>query len=136
MPSTVLSLCDCMLARAKPVFTDIGNYMEDVRFFGGDYGIYTTKASPGWQFMMVDTWFEGQRKAAIKTQQAGLTIVRMTVKNVPKVIDVDPDFWEKLYMEDCQFINVAGPVVSFENEGNDILQINMRNITCRNVPLS
>ncbi|MGI6340521.1 MAG: ThuA domain-containing protein [Bacteroidales bacterium] len=127
--------CDVHVGKGKAGLFDIGNYMEDVRFFGGDYGIYTTKASPGWQFMMVDTWFEGQRKAAIKTQQAGLTIVRMNVKNVPKVIDVDPDFWEKLYMEDCQLINIAGPVVSFENEGNDVLQINMRNITCRNVPL-
>lgn len=54
---------------------DVGNEMEDVKFFGGEYGIYTTKPSPGWQFMMVDTYFEGQRRAAIKTQEAGLTIV-------------------------------------------------------------
>ncbi len=26
---------------------DVGNEMEDVRFFGGEYGIYTTKPSPG-----------------------------------------------------------------------------------------
>ena len=114
---------------------DIGNEMEDMRFFGGDYGIYTTKASPGWQFMMIDTYFEGQRKAAIKTQQAGLTIVRMMVKNVPKVIDIDSGFWEKLFMEDCQFINVSGAAISFDNEGNDILQINLRNISCQNVPV-
>ena len=38
---------------------DVGNEMEDVRFFGGEYGIYTTKPSPGWQFMMTDTYFEG-----------------------------------------------------------------------------
>ncbi len=130
-----VSHCDVNIGKGKAGLFDIGNYMEDVRFFGGEYGIYTTKASPGWQFMMLDTYFEGQRKAAIKTQQAGLTIVRMNVRNVPKVIDVDPDFWEKLYMEDCQLVNVTGPVVSFENEGNDILQINMRNITCQNVPL-
>ncbi len=50
--------------------------IEDVKFYGGDYGIYTTKASPGWQFMMLDTYFEGQRKAAIKTHEAGFTIVQ------------------------------------------------------------
>ncbi len=130
-----VSHCDINIGRGKAGLFDIGNFMEDVRFFGGDYGIYTTKASPGWQFMMIDTYFEGQRKAAIKTQQAGLTVVRMNVKNVPKVIDVDPGFWEKLYMEDCRLVNVSGPLVSFENEGNDILQINLRNVTCMNVPV-
>jgi hypothetical protein len=130
-----ISHCDIYTGKGKAGLFDIGNEMEDVRFFGGDYGIYTTKASPGWQYMMVDTYFEGQRKAAIKTQQAGLTIVRMTVRNVPRVIDVDSGFWEKLFMEDCQFINVSGSAISFDNEGNDILQINLRNITCQNVPV-
>jgi hypothetical protein len=130
-----VSHCDIYIGKGKAGLFDIGNEMEDVRFFGGDYGIYTTKASPGWQFMMLDTYFEGQRIAAIKTQQAGLTILRMNVKNVPKVIEVDPDFWEKLYMEDCQFSNVKDAAISFENEGNDIMQINLRNITCQNVPV-
>ena len=103
-----VSHCDIFIGKGKAGLFDIGNEMEDVRFFGGDYGIYTTKASPGWQFMMLDTYFEGQRKAAIKTQQAGLTIVRMTVKNVPEVIKVDSNYWEKLYMEDCRFVNVTG----------------------------
>jgi hypothetical protein len=130
-----VSHCDIFTGKGKAGLFDIGNEMEDVRFFGGDYGIYTTKASPGWQFMMIDTYFEGQRKAAIKTQQAGLTIVRMVVRNVPEVISIDSGFWEKLYMEDCQFVNVSGAAVSFENEGNDNLQINLRNITCQNVPV-
>lgn len=130
-----VSHCDIYIGKGKAGLFDIGNEMEDVRFFGGNYGIYTTKASPGWQFMMVDTYFEGQRIAAIKTQQAGLTIIRMTVKNVPKVIDVDSGYWEKLFMEDCQFVNVSNAAISFDNEGNDILQINLRNITCRNVPV-
>ena len=130
-----VSHCDIHIGKGKAGLFDIGNEMEDVRFFGGDYGIYTTKASPGWQFMMLDTHFEGQRKAAIKTQQAGLTIVRMTVKNVPKVVDIDSGYWEKLFMEDCQFVNVSGPAISFDNEGNDILQINLRNVSCQNVPV-
>ena len=130
-----ISHCDINIGKGKAGVFDIGNEMEDVRFFGGDYGIYTTKASPGWQFMMLDTYFEGQRIAAIKTQQAGLTIVRMSVKNVQGVITIDSGFWEKLFMEDCQFINVTGPAISFDNEGNDNLQINLRGITCRNVPL-
>lgn len=86
--------CDIQIGRGKAGMFDVGNFMEDVHFYGGDYGIYTTKASPGWQFMMLDSWFEGQRKAAIRTQEAGLTIVRMNVKNVPSAILVDENYWE------------------------------------------
>jgi hypothetical protein len=114
---------------------DVGNEMEDVRFFNGDYGIYTTKPSPGWQFMMVDTYFEGQRKAAIRTQEAGLTIVRMTVKNVPTVIDIDPNYHEKLFMEDCSFDKVSGPAIIISNEGNAFNQVSLRNVVCRDVPV-
>ena len=53
---------------------DGGNYVEDVRFVGGEYGVMTRKPSPGWQFTLVDASFEGQRTAAIKTHEAGLTL--------------------------------------------------------------
>jgi hypothetical protein len=127
--------CDIYTGSGKAGLFDVGNEMEDVGFYGGEYGIITTKASPGWQFMMLDTRFEGQRKAAIKTQQAGLTIMRMDVRNVPAVIQVDHNYWEKLYMEDCRVENVPGPVVSFDDEENANMQINFRNVVCRNVPV-
>lgn len=130
-----ISHCDIFIGKGKAGLFDIGNEMEDVRFFGGDYGIFTTKASPGWQFMMLDTYFEGQRIAAIKTQQAGLTIVRMTARNVPEVIKVDSNYWEKLFMEDCLFLDVKGAAISFDDEGNANMQINLRNVVCHNVPV-
>lgn len=128
-----ISHCDIFIGKGKAGLFDVGNEMEDVRFFGGDYGIYTTKASPGWQFMMLDTYFEGQRKAAVKTQQAGLTILRMMAVDVPAVVKIDSGYWEKLYMEDCSFVNVNGPAISFYNEDNANMQINLRNISCKNV---
>lgn len=118
----------------KACLYDIGNILENVAFLGGDYGIYTTKASPGWQFMMLDTYFEGQRRTAIKTQQAGLTILRMQVKNVPAAIQVDENFWEKLYLEDCHFENITGPAIRISDEGNANMQLNIRNLVCKNVP--
>ncbi len=130
-----ISHCDIFIGKGKAGMFDIGNEMEDVRFFGGDYGIYTTKASPGWQFMMLDTYFEGQRKAAIKTREAGLTIIRMNVQNVPAVVEVEHNYWEKLFMEDCRFLNVAGPAISFDDEDNAHMQINLRNVACQNVPV-
>ena len=130
-----ISHVDISIGNGKAGLFDVGNEMEDVRFFGGDYGIYTTKPSPGWPFMMVDTWFEGQRKAAIRTREAGLTIVRMTAHNVPTVIDMDSNYHEKLFMEDCRFDGVTGPAIRISNEENSLVQINLRNVACRNVPV-
>ncbi|HVB02704.1 MAG TPA: glycosyl hydrolase family 28-related protein [Chitinophagaceae bacterium] len=125
---------DIMIGSGKAGIFDVGNEMEGVRFFGGDYGIYTTKTSPGWPFMMLDTYFEGQRKAAIRTQEAGLTIVRMWVRNDPEVIRIDAGFWEKLFMQDCRFENISGPALTISNEGNANTQISIRNVYCRNTP--
>jgi hypothetical protein len=130
-----VSHVDIHIGSAKAGMFDVGNEMEDVRFFGGDYGIYTTKPSPGWQFMMTDVYFEGQKKAAIQSQEAGLTIVRMNVKNVPSAIDISDNYHEKLFMEDCQLMNVSGPAIKIGNEGNAFNQINLRNVDCKNVPV-
>lgn len=130
-----ISHVDIHAGTGKAGMFDVGNEMEDVRFFGGDYGIYTFKPSPGWQFMMVDTYFEGQRKAAIRSQESGLTIVRMTVKNVPTVLEINPNFYEKLFMEDCRFENVSGPALVISNENNAYTQISLRNVDCKKVPV-
>ena len=126
---------DIQIGGGKAGIFDVGNEIEDVRFFGGDYGIYTTKPSPGWPFMMVDTHFEGQRKAAIQTQEAGLTIVRLTATHVPTVVETNPNFIEKLYMEDCRFDDVSGPAIVISQENTSQNQINLRNVACRKVPV-
>jgi hypothetical protein len=130
-----VSHCDIRIGNGKAGLFDIGNMIEDVKFYGGDYAIYTTKASPGWQFMMLDTYFEGQRKAAIKTHEAGFTIVRMNVKNVPSVILVDQNYWDKLFLQDCRFENITGPAIVVSNEENAHMQVNIRNLVCKNVPV-
>ncbi|GAB6119052.1 hypothetical protein JCM30204_02000 [Dysgonomonas termitidis] len=130
-----ISHVDIHIGKGKAGIHDVGNEMENVRFFGGDYGIMTRKASPGWQMMMVDTYFEGQRKAAIRTQEAGLTIVRLTAKSVPVVIDIDENYMEKLFMEDCIFENVKDKAIIISNENNAVNQITLRNVFCKNVPV-
>ncbi|MBV7531061.1 glycosyl hydrolase family 28-related protein [Chitinophaga sp. sic0106] len=123
------------IGKGKAGLFEIGNFMEDVQFFGGEYGIYTTKASPGWQFMMMDTYFEGQRRSAIKSQEAGFTIVRMQVKNVPAAIQVEHNYWEKIYLEDSRFENISGPAITLSNEGSANMQLNIRNLNCSKVPV-
>ncbi len=130
-----ISHVDIHIGNGKAGLFDVGNEMEDTRFFGGTYGIYTTKPSPGWQFMMVDTYFEGQRKAAIRSQEAGLTIVRMQAKNCPEVIEINPNYHEELFMEDCRFENIRDAAITVSLGDNASNQISLRNIDCSNVPL-
>jgi len=68
------------------------NVMEDVRFFGGQYGIWTRTPSPSWQFTAVDAYFEGQREAAIREFMAGLTLIRPHFRNVRRPSPSTPTF--------------------------------------------
>jgi sugar lactone lactonase YvrE len=129
-----ISHVDIHIGNGKAGLFDVGNEIQDLRFFGGDYGIYTTKPSPGWQFVMLDTYFEGQRKAAIKTREAGLTITRMVVKNTPIAIDIDLNHYEKLILENSQLDGVQ-TAISLGLKNNSLNQINLLNVDCRNVPV-
>ncbi|MDR2497108.1 MAG: SMP-30/gluconolactonase/LRE family protein [Tannerellaceae bacterium] len=114
---------------------DVGNEMENVAFFGGDYGIYTTKASPGWQVAMIDSYFEGQRVAALRCQESGLAMVNIHVKNVPVVFDIDPNYADRLYVERGRFENVSRAAVVISNENNSNNQISFRDVDCFSVPV-
>jgi sugar lactone lactonase YvrE len=121
--------------KGKAGLFDVGNEMENVAFFGGDYGIYTTKASPGWQVVMVDSYFEGQRIAALRCQESGLAMVNIQAKNVPVVFDIDPNYADRLYVENSRFENVSNAIVIISNENNSNNQITFRNVDCTNVPV-
>ncbi len=84
---------------------------------------------------MLDTHFQDQRKAAIQTQEAGLTIVRLTATHVPTVVETNAGFIEKLYMDDCRFNDVSGPAVIISQEDTSLNQINLRSVACRHVPV-
>jgi hypothetical protein len=131
----IVSHVDIDIGQGKAGVFDVGNEMQDVRFFGGEYGILTTKPSPGWPFMMLDTVFEGQRRAAIRTREAGLTIVRMQARHVPTVIEVEEGMPEKLILEDSRFEDVKGPALLVSADNNAFTQVNVRGLDCRNVPL-
>ena len=114
---------------------DTGNVMEDVRFIGGTYGIWTRTPSPSWQFMAVDAYFEGQREAAIRERAAGLTLVRPHVRRVPTAIAIDEGFHDELWVKDGRFEEVTGPAVIISLEDNPRTQINMEGVVCRGVPV-
>jgi sugar lactone lactonase YvrE len=113
---------------------DTGNVMEDVRFFGGQYGIWTRTPSPGWQFTAVDAYFEGQREAAIRERAAGLTLIRPHFRNVPTAISIDAGFHDELWIKDGRMEDVSGPAVIVSLEDNPRTEINMEHIVCGRVP--
>ncbi len=88
--------------------TQIGNEAEDLHFYGGRYGILTEKTSPAWQFTLIDSVFDGQREAAIREHEAGLTLIRDTFRNVPVAIDIDPHYSDELWVKDSRFENISG----------------------------
>ncbi|HEX4064414.1 MAG TPA: glycosyl hydrolase family 28-related protein [Acidobacteriaceae bacterium] len=112
---------------------DIGNEAEDLHFYGGDYGIITQKPSPGWQFTLIDSVFEGQRKAAIREHEAGLTLVHDWFRNVPEAIEIDPEYGEELWVENTRFENIAGPAITISNEKNPRTEINAERVECHDV---
>lgn len=127
--------CNIEVGCGKAGIFDVGNEMEDVHISGGQYGIITTKCSPGWPFVMVDTSFTGQSAAAIKTREAGLTIIRTKVKDTPVFISVDENYMEKLYVEDSILENVLEAAVVISCENNSLSQYNIRNVSCINTPV-
>ncbi|HTQ96666.1 MAG TPA: glycosyl hydrolase family 28-related protein [Candidatus Acidoferrum sp.] len=114
---------------------DGGNVAEDLHFFGGKYGIWTRKPSPGWQFTIIDSTFEGQSEAAIREHEAGLTLIRPQFKNVPTAISIDPNYSDELWVKDARFENISGPAVIISEEQSPRTEINMENVTCRGVPV-
>lgn len=114
---------------------DGGNVVEDVRFYGGKYAVVTLTPSPGWQFTLVDTTFEGQSVAAIQSQLSGLTLIRPQFRNVPTAVSMDPELGEQLWIKDGRMENVTGPALLIGNEHNARNQINLDNVVLRRVPV-
>jgi Pectate lyase superfamily protein/SMP-30/Gluconolactonase/LRE-like region len=112
---------------------DIGNEGEDLHFYGGQYGIMTGRPSPGWQFTLLDSSFDGQREAAIKEHEAGLALVHDTFKNVPTAIEIEPKHIEELWIKNSRFENISGPAIVISNENSRLTEINVEGALCDQV---
>ncbi len=130
-----LSHMDFHVGSGLAALTEIGNEAEDLHFYGGRYGILTDKTSPAWQFTLIDSVFEGQREAAVREHEAGLTLIRDTFRDVPAAIDIDPHYSDELWAKDCRFENIAGPAVIISNEKSPLTEIGFENAVLKNVPV-
>ena len=112
----------------------VGNEAEDLHFYGGRYGILTENTSPAWQFTLIDSVFEGQKEAAIREHEAGLTLIRDTFRNVPKAIDIDEGYPDQLWVKDSRFENISGPVLTISLERSPLTEVGFENAILSNAP--
>ena len=112
-----------------------GNECEDLRFYGGRYGILTEKTSPAWQFTLIDSEFDGQRDAAIREHEVDLTLVNVAIRNVPVGIEIDRGYSDSLWGKNVRFENVAQAGVLISNENSVFTQIGFDNAVARDTPV-
>ena len=129
-----ISHCDFYVGDGLAGIYDVGNEAEDLRFFGGQWGINSGRPSPGWPMMLVDAYFEGQKQAAIRTRNVGFAIVGLHVRNVPVVYDMDEDVEDRLTLEKALLENVSDAAVRVGVENNSFSQVNLIDVECNNVP--
>jgi hypothetical protein len=130
-----LSHMDFHIGSGLAALTEVGNEAEDLHFYGGRYGILTDKPSAAWQFTLLDSVFEGQREAAIREHEAGLTLIRDSFRNVPVAIDIDPHYSDELWVKDCRFEAIASAAVIISNEKSPLTEIGFENAVLKDVPV-
>lgn len=112
----------------------VGNIGQDLHFRGGRYGILTEKPSPAWPFALIDATFEGQRDAAIREHEAGLTMVNVAIRDTPVGIDIDKGYGDWLWGKDLRFENVSRAAVIISNEDNAYTQVGFENALASATP--
>jgi sugar lactone lactonase YvrE len=119
---------------ARAAVEDIGNQASDIHVQGGEYGIITKRTAPVWQFLLMDSTFEGQRVAAIKTQEAGFTLIRVSFSNMPVALQIAPGEVEQLYGRDLRMQNIRDAAFMAGNARNTHSAVTLVNIACSDVP--
>ena len=130
-----LAHIDFHLGSALAAIHEAGNLAEDIRCFGGRYAIWTSKPSPGWQFTVVDSLFEGQQECAIREREAGLTLIRPCFRRLPTAVALEPGCADELWVKDARLEELSGPAFLFGVEQNPRNEINLEGVTCRAVPV-
>ena len=113
---------------------DIGNQSSDIHVFGGQYGIITKRTSPVWQYLLMDSSFEGQRESGINTMEAGFTLIRVSFKNMPIALQITPGEVEQLYARDLKLEDIRTAAFKAGNFHNTHSEVTLTNIACSNVP--
>jgi hypothetical protein len=125
---------DFHIGSARAAMEDIGNQACDIHVYGGQYGILTKRTAPVWQFLLMDSSFEGQREAAIHTMEAGFTLVRVRFAHMPIAIQIAPGEVEQLYGRDLWMEDIRSAGLQHGNRSNLHSEVALTDVACSRVP--
>ena len=126
---------DFHIGSARAAMEDIGNQAFDIHVHGGKYGIITKRTAPVWQFLLMDSSFEGQSEAAIHTMEVGFTLVRVRFARMPVAIQIAPGEVEQLYGRDLRMEDIRTAAFKHGNAKNLHSEVTFTNVACSNVPI-
>ena len=129
-----LTHIDFHLGTALAAMEDIGNQASDVHVYGGKYGIITKKTSPNWQFLLMDSTFEGQSAAGVRTQEVGFTLIRCTFAHMPVAIEIPEGQVEQLYGRDLRMEDIKVAAIKLGDNKNVRHEVTLENTACGDVP--
>jgi hypothetical protein len=81
----------------------------------------------------MDSTFDGQRKAAISTHEAGFTLIRDRISNVPVGIQIPDGDVEQLYVRDIQMDHISETAFQMGDVQNLRNEITLTNVACSRV---
>ena len=140
---TSLEHVDFRIGSARGAVEELGNEVEDCRFFGGEFAIKTAITSAGWQTVVFDSEFEGQRAVAIDTHEAGMTVIRCRFRNVPigiripllRVSHLTGESTDRVFVKDSRFEDVKEAALWIARYYDPKTQVNVENVECARVPI-
>ncbi len=122
------------VGEGRAALEDVGNQASDLVMEGGTYGIITKRTAPAWQFLLMDSQMTGQRVAAIHTEEAGLTLIRVGIAHVPVAVEITPGMPEQLYGRDLLLEDVSRAAVALGDVSSQHHQVTLENVNCARVP--
>lgn len=129
-----LQYMDFHVGSAFAAMEDIGNQAHDINVYGGKYGIITKRTAPVWQFLLMDSSFEGQSEAAIHTMEVGFTLIRVRFAHMPVAIQIAPGEVEQLYGRDLHMEDIRTAALKHGNALNPHSEVTLTNVSCSDVP--
>ena len=140
---SALAHVDFRIGSALGAVEEIGHEIEDCRFFGGEFAVRTAVTAAGWQTLVLDSEFVGQRSVAIETHEAGMTVIRSRFRNVPYGIRIPVvrashltgESTDKLYVRDSRFEDITGAALWVARYHDPKTQVNVDDVECARVPV-
>jgi hypothetical protein len=129
-----LSHMNFKLGSALAALEDIGNQASNLRITGGKYGIISTRTSPNWQFLLMDSIFENQTVAGIRTQDVGFSLIRCNFSHMPVAIEIPDGETDQIYGRDLRFEDISKAGIKFGDPNHFKNQVTLVNTACAGVP--